>query len=518
MIGKNSLSLFLAGSFCFASGFLLVSSTIFAADLPVSGTKEKPVILLQLGSEKQNSKDSLVICGGGIVSNEGAESASTAKNEVSVLKKGFGKFSAVFRFNLPEGHPSGDFTFWAHWKQGGDQKACIQTFEVWAGADETKLEMRNSQNLKSNGWNYIWADGKNLTLKPEDRILEVRNSGKGNDAKIFNAFILGGPRPLEPIPVVGTKEKPVVVLGFGKEPLRKPGDDPSVLAYIGKIVSSEGADGANIGASDANVMKKGFGSWGAVFQFDLQTAVPAGFYNFNARYKSGGEASQVRQTFVIKAGPDVENLGERGVFQTVNRSPWQYEWVKGSGTFEIFPGDKVIQIANSGKADGAKTFNAFVLGMENTLPEWMTAEQGMLRGKFLSRGKNVEKFDRTLYLIDGKGNGDKILFEGLCQDSQKSWYEVTPIRYLLGAEAESMAKDLNLPGLPSAVIVNNDCKVIGVLNKPDSVEKVSQFMTDPENAGVIPSYQEQKQPEPVELVDGSPKQWLIASGWPGRCG
>ena len=501
-----------------AAGFFF-QGEVFSQELPVKPSKDKPAILLSLGSEKQNSKDpALVVCSNGIVSLQEADSTTSSKDEVNILKKGFGRSAATFRFNLPDGHPSGEFTFWAHWKQGGDPNVCQQKFEVWAGADETKLDLRNSQNLKSNGWNYIWADGKTLTIKPEDKIVEVRNSGNAHDAKIFNSFLLAGPRPPEPLPISATKEKPVLVLGFGKEPLRKHGDEPNVFALAGKIISAEGAESSNIGASDANIMKKGFGSWGAVFQFDLQQDVPAGFYNFNAKYKSGGEVSQVRQSFVVKAGPDEQNLGERGVFQTVNRNPWNYQWVKGHGTFAIFPGDKVVQIVNSGKADGAKIFNAFVLGMENPLPAWMSSEQGMLRSKFLSMGKNVEKSDKILYLLDGKGEGDKILFEGLCQDSQKSWYESTPIRYLLGAEAESMSRDLNLPGLPSALIVDSDRKVLGVLNRPESIEKVMQFMSDPSKGGLIPSYPELKQPEPAVLVDGSPKQWLVATGWPGHCG
>ncbi|HCE45016.1 MAG TPA: hypothetical protein DET40_15860 [Lentisphaeria bacterium] len=337
--------------------------------------------------------------------------------------------------------------------------------------------------------------------------------GGGNEKPV-----IGGLKPLEPLPISGTKEKPVVVLGFGKEPFRKIGEDPEILTYTGRIISSEGTESSNIGASEANLMRKGFGKWGAVFQFDLQSPLPAGCYNFSARFKGGGEPAWARQTFLIKAGPDERNLHERGFFQTARKASWQYSWVKDTGNFVLFPTDKVIQIVNNGTGDGAMIFNAFVFGMENPWPEWMTAEKGRLRSKFLEGWEKVENPEQWLYLVDGNGEGDKILFEGLSQDSARARFDETQVSYQLGENAEETAKWLNLPGCPAAVLVNADRKVLGVLNNPKNMEEVSAFLADPGKLGTIPNYPEIKQPDPLPLKGGAPSKWLIATGWPGHCG
>jgi hypothetical protein len=242
-------------------------------DLPVKGTVEQPVIALELGSEPATTPESgVLVCTGKITGSEGADRVATGADDVQVVHNGSGKWNATFWFHLPAGHPAATYTFWARWAQGGDPNVCSQTFEVWAGADETKLELRSKQQLKPTGWKATWVDGKPLTLKADDAVLEIRNSGAGQDAKVFDAFLLGGPKPPPPpveLPISGTKDKPVVALGFGKVPFNQREPDPAVLVHSGKVVEKPGADAAGIGTDVVTVIHKGFGDWGATFQFDL---------------------------------------------------------------------------------------------------------------------------------------------------------------------------------------------------------------------------------------------------------
>jgi hypothetical protein len=510
-------------------GFLAFGTTVLASsgwavdlvDMPVKGVPEKPLIILDLGKAPAapGKEQATVVYGGELISCEGAESASTAKDEVATVKSGFGTWAAVFRFALAKDHPSGDFLFWARWKQGGDPNACEQTFELWAGSDEASLELRATQALKPDGWQYAWRDGKTLTLKAEDAVIEVRTRGNGHDGKIYDAFVLSGPKPPPELPEQGTVDTPVVFLGFGTDPLRKVGEDPAVQVFLGQVTAGEGTEKASLEPGTAMLAHAGFGTWSGTFSFGLDRPVKPGFYGFHAYYRSGGEVSQVRQTFTVKAGPSAETLGVRGVFQTVNSTPWQNQWVKGDGSFILFPGDTVIQIVNEGKADGAKIFSGFAMNLATPIPAWMNAARCRLRSQVLAFGKSTGKSNRRLYVVDGDSASDEVIFKGLARDEARPAYEKMELKYLLGAEAEAMANWLNLPGCPAAVVVEvGTRKVKGVLCNPASEAAVVQFLVEPGQGGMIPAYPDLKLPEPVALVGGAPTQWLIATGWPGRCG
>jgi hypothetical protein len=163
------------------------------------------------------------------------------------------------------------------------------------------------------------------------------------------------------LPVTPSAEKPVILLGFGENPYVAPGSDPAITVFKGKVTGSEGTDYARVRVSDAIAAHKGFGEWSMTMQFDLEGAIKPGRYDFHARYNHGGEPSQVAQTFVIKAGPDASTLEERGSVQLRNETSWKSQWLKADKTIELKEGDKVIEIHNSGKADGAKVFEAFLL-------------------------------------------------------------------------------------------------------------------------------------------------------------
>lgn len=487
--------------------------------LPIVGTAARPTLLLEAEPTTTPPNDPHTFAlPGAVVDHSGDDYTTPQASAVNQVHKGFGNLAITFRYELPPRLPTGEYFFWARWSQGGDPKVCGQQFEIWAGPTVEAIELRSKQTLRPGGWNANWFEGQPLTLKADDRVLEIRNRGNAQDAKIFDAFLLCGPKPPVELPLAGTTERPIVVLGFGKEPLRKPHADPKELAYLGKLVDRPGADAGNVGKDVALVVHKGFGEWGAVMQFDLQEPIPPGFYTFQARFMCGGEPSQTRQTFSVLAGPDEQSLGERATFQLANPTPFKQQWIAGKGVVPIFPGDRVVRIVNRGKAHDAKVFSGFVLGPSHTLPDWMTAERGLLRSRFLAMALPVENAEQRLFLVDGDGPGETELFAGLSQPSAASHYERLAVTYLIGREADAFAEALNLPGRPAAVMVNADRAVSAVLHAPPSVDVATRFLAAPRDVGIVPSYPDRPQPTPRPLADGVPAEWLTATGWPGRCG
>jgi hypothetical protein len=492
-------------------------------ELPATDSARNPALLLCLGSEPAPpTMSGLSAVTGGLTSHEGCGSVKTNAEEV-VLHRGDtkGRWAASFRFALPPGHPAGDFTFWARWKQGGDPRTSEQAFEVWAGPDVSSLEKRSAMAMPAASWSYAWRDGKTLTVKPEDTVLEVRNSGNGQTAKVFSAFLLGGPKPPPPpveLPVSGTADGPAIAFGFGRTPLNRSTNEPSVLVYAGTIVDrTTNVLYASIGGDVATVAHKGLGEWGATLQFDLaDRPIPPGYYAFHARYMSGGEPSQTRQTFTVTAGPNRQTLGVRGTFQTQNRTPFQHQWVAGTGTLILLPGDKVVQVVNSGKAHDAKVFSGFAFGLEKPLPAWFTVAHAERRAGFLAHAQKVGNAEVTLHVLDGEGP-DAALFAGLAQESLGAFYGSNDATYLLGESAEALAREVGLSALPAAILSNRDRRILGVLSKPASPSEVVTFVTQHGRGGFMPPFAE-IQPAPVPVKDGVLESWLVATGWPGRCG
>ena len=119
------------------------------------------------------------------------------------MHPGFGSWKISFRFNVKPGLPAKPHTFLARWKQGGDPNVCVQSFEIWAGPDPSRLELRATLSMKPKGWDYAWIAAESpVSLKADDAVIEVRDSGAGHDAKVFDAFLLAS--PLSALPTSGT--------------------------------------------------------------------------------------------------------------------------------------------------------------------------------------------------------------------------------------------------------------------------------------------------------------------------
>lgn len=489
--------------------------------LPIKGTVENPALLLELGNVSPSAgiDDKIMqVVSGEVSGHEGDASIQTDKDEISSLHPGFGNWKVNFRFKLKSGLPAKSYTFWARWRQGGDPNVCVQTFEVWAGPDSSRLELRGTLAMKPKGWEYAWiAADVPVNLKSGDVVIEVRDSGAGHDAKVFDAFLLAP--PLAALPATGSADKPLVLLDLGKAPAFAAADkDSSLQVQLGTAIAGPGAESVLTEKDEVQVFHQGFGSWDANFRFELNPAIVPGQYRVFTRYKSGGEVSQVTQHFTVKAGAKPEQLATRGDFALTNTSPWEYQWLQSPTTINVLPGDHWLEINNTGKADGAKIFDAFLLKLETPLGDWMSAEQAQARNRFLALTKAVPNAPQRLLVLDGKGDQDEMLFRGLATDAARANYDKLPVSYLIGPDAEALSRSLNIGALPAAVMTDDHYGMLGVLSTPKSEADVAKFLADPDKLGTMPIPSAVQGDAAKPLTAGVPEAWLVGGLQDGLAG
>jgi len=500
---------------------LSVANADVLAGLPIKASAERPALLLELGSEPPSvgvDDKTTRVFAGVVHGHEGDASIQTDKDEISSLHPGFGSWKLSFRFNVKPGLPAKPYTFWARWRQGGDPKVCVQSFEVWAGPDPSRLELRATLPMKPKGWDYAWIAAESpVNLKIDDAIIEVRDNGAGHDAKVFDAFLLAP--PLSALPATGTADRPLVLLDLGNAPVFGAAEkDPALHVQPGTVTAGPGAESVLTEKDEVQVFHQGFGSWGANFRFELGPAMAPGQYRFFARYKSGGEVAQVSQNFTVKAGAKPDELATRADFSLTNTTPWEYQWLQAAATITVLPGDRWLEINNTGKADGAKVFDAFLLKLETPLGDWMNAAQAQARNRFLALTKTLPAANRRLTVLDGKGGKGKILFRGLASDAARPSYEKLPVSYLIGPEAEALARSLNLPALPAALMTDDHYGILGVLTKPKSEDQVPRFLADPGKAGMMPTPAAVVADAAKPLKSGVPEAWLVGGLQDGLAG
>lgn len=491
------------------------------AGLPVRGTAERPALLLDLGSEPPSigvDDKTISVLSGEVSGHDGDTSIEIGKDEISSLHPGFGSWKVNFRFKLNSGFPANSYAFWARWRQGGEPDVCAQSFEIWAGPDPSGLELRGKLSMKPKGWDYAWiAAESQVNLKTDDAVIEIRDSGAGHDAKIFDSFLLAS--PLSALPATGTAENPLVLLDLGKEPAFGSAEKNNRLQVLpGTATAGPGAESVLTEKDEVQVFHQGFGSWDARFLFELNPPIAPGKYRIFARYKSGGEVSQVAQNFTVKAGTQPEQLAIRGEFALTNSTPWEYQWLQAAVTVTVLPGDRWLEIHNTGKADRAKVFDAFLLKLETPLGEWMNTEQAQARNRFLALTKAVPAANQRLYVLDGQGEMDDILFRGLAADSARPIYEKLSVSYLIGPESDALARSLNLPVLPAAVMTDDHYGVIGVLSKPGSEAEVVKFLAEPDKVGMMAAPPMVSADAPKPLKAGAPEAWLVGGLQDGPAG
>ncbi len=489
--------------------------------LPIQAIQERQALLLELGNQPPTVDDEgkgIRMFTGEISGHEGDTSIQVGKDEISSLHPGFGSWKVSFRFQVKPAPSPNPYTFWARWRQGGEPNVCVQSFEIWAGADPSKLALRAALSMKPKGWDYSWiAAEQPVKLKADDTIIEIRNYGSGHDAKVFDAFLLAS--PLSALPATGTTENPLVLLELGNAPaLAALGKDPVLEIRLGKAAVGQNAESVLTEKDEAQVFHQGFGSWGANFNFELNPEIVPGQYRFFARYKSGGETSQVTQNFIVKAGAKLDELATRGDFSFTNTTPWEYQWLQAEGTVTVLPGDRWLEINNTGKADGAKVFDAFLLKLDSPLGKKMDSSQAQLRNRFLAMTKKVPEATRHLYVLDGNVEESETLFRGLSSDAARTSYENLSVSYLAGSEAGSFAQSLNIQTLPSAVITDDFYSILGVLSQPKNENEVPKFLTEPNKIGTMPSLAPIAQETPKALKDGMPEAWLVGGLQDGLAG
>jgi len=504
--------------------FFFAVQLVQAADLsglPIKSTVENPALLLELGSVPPSTgiDDKIMrVVNGEVSAHEGDASIQIDKDEISSLHPGFGSWKVNFRFNLKSGFPAKSYTFWARWRQGGDPNVCVQTFEVWAGPDSSKLELRGTLAMKPKGWEYAWIAAEvPVNLKADDVVIEVRDSGAGHDAKVFDAFLLAP--PLAALPATGSADKPLVLLDLGNAPAFATVEkDNSLQVQLGTASAGMGAESVLTEKDEVQIFHQGFGSWDANFRFELIPAIVPGQYRVFTRYKSGGEVSQVTQHFTVKAGSQPEQLATRGDFALTNTTPWEYQWLQSPTTVTVLPGDRWLEINNTGKADGAKVFGAFLLKLETPLGDWMNAEQAQARNRFLALTKAVPNAQQHLLVLDGKGDKNEILFRGLATDAARANYDKLHVSYLIGPDAEVLARSLNISTLPAAVMTDDHYGMLGVLSTPKSEADGAKFLTDPDKFGTMPTPSAVQGDSAKPLTAGIPEAWLVGGLQDGLAG
>ena len=504
-----------------ASGGLANGAELAA--LPVQGSAETPVILLELGHappSRSSPNASVQIAMGDIEGHSEDSSIVIDEDAVNSMHPGFGTWTARFRFDLPSPLKAKPYTLWARWRQGGEPDVCVQTFEIWAGPDSTKLEQRAVLQMKPKGWEYAWLAGATpLTFKPDDTMVEIRDSGAGHDAKVFDAFLLGPPPPPPALPVIGTAEHPGVLLELGKAPAWTSAEPkPAIPVTVGESIAAPGASSVLQEKDEVQVFHPGFGVWGASFRFGLAQPLAPGLYSFYARYKSGGEVSQVEQTFAVKLGSRADNLASRGTFMLANTAPWEYQWLKAPATVVVLPGDRLVEVDNTGKADGAKVFDAFLLQREASWGDWMSADQAQARNRFLARIKTVPNPKPRLYVLDGRGEQNDLLFRGLSAESARKFYDALQVEYLIGPNAEDMARELGLKQLPAAVATDAHYTILGILAQPKSEAEVATFLADPGQGRTPLLTPPIAADEPKAMRNGVPEAWLVGGLHDGAAG
>jgi len=314
------------------------------------------------------------------------------------------------------------------------------------------------------------------------------------------------------LPIAPGAERPTVVLDLGKNPI----SIAPMQQIRGTLMAHTGTGGLIEEQEETQVLHPGFGDFGAHFRFELKPSLPPGQYRFFARYKSGGEVSQVTQTFTLKAGGDTRALATRGAFTLLNTTPWEYQWQTGAGTVAILPGDRFLDIENAGKGDGAKVFDAFMLQLEHPLQAWMSTADAELRNRFLAQTRKTPHAERLLYVLDGPGAHGAVLFRGL--SGARQGLDQFRVEYLIGPDAEAMARALNLPTLPVALIADDHYSLLGMLAAPKTEADVARFLADPARHGSQPAIPQLADETPQALRDGVPAAWLVGGVQDGVAG
>lgn len=328
---------------------------------------------------------------------------------------------------------------------------------------------------------------------------------------VVNADVLAG------LPVQGTAERPALLLELGSEPLSVGVDDKTTRVFTGEVYAHEGDASIQTDKDEISSLHPGFGSWKVSFRFNVKPGFPAKPYTFWARWRQGGDTDVCVQSFEVWAGSDPSRLELRATLPMKPKG-WEYAWIAAESPVNLKADDAVIEVRDNGAGHDAKVFDAFLLKLETPLGDWMSAEQAQARNRFLALTKAVPSAKQRLYVLDGKGEKDEILFRGLASDAARPSYEKLPVSYLIGPNAEALTRSLNLPSLPAAVMTDDHYGMLGVLSTPKSEDEVAKFLADPGKVGMMPTPAAVVTDTPKSLKSGVPEAWLVGGLQDGLSG
>ncbi|MFZ2657918.1 MAG: glycosyl hydrolase [Victivallales bacterium] len=314
---------------------------------------------------------------------------------------------------------------------------------------------------------------------------------------------------LEPLPVTGTAEKPVIILEA--EPLDgKEAADPAVSLYGGKVLSH---DGKSCDAGDSSVVlsQPGYKSSTVTLSYTLDPKPKAGKYKVWTAFTVGGTGGN---KFTISGGKTPDKLSRRLDFAQQNLVSWKVDWQKAAGTLVIFPSDTTLTIEVAGMASDKKILDAFLLEPIELFPADMTEASGDLRAS-LAGTQEPSKASQRLYVLEGtdvKAMDDMLI--GISPETLAGM----DVTYLMGGEAQEAAKSIGLKELPSLIMADGAYKILGALGKGSTKPNVERLLKDGAGSAPLPAFPQMTTPAPKAFVGGRPAEWLIAGNWCGPCG
>jgi len=165
-----------------------------------------------------------------------------------------------------------------------------------------------------------------------------------------------GANHLEPLPVTGTAEKPVIILEAEALPEGVPAD-PSAITYGGKVLSHDG-ESCTTKDSSVIVVKKGYTATRILISYTIDPKLKPGTYRVWTSLQTGSKGAQ---SFTIKAGESPDKLVDRAAFNQTIEAAWKPAWRKTDGALTILPTDSTLTIEISGPTTQAKVLDAFLL-------------------------------------------------------------------------------------------------------------------------------------------------------------
>ncbi|MFA6291843.1 MAG: hypothetical protein WC637_08695 [Victivallales bacterium] len=318
---------------------------------------------------------------------------------------------------------------------------------------------------------------------------------------------------LEPLPVTGTAERPVIILEA--EPLGgSVPSNPAVATYGGKVLSH---DAQNCAASDSAVIvsRPGYKPSTISISYTLDPKPKAGKYMVWTAFTVGGIGGN---KFTLSGGKTPDKLSRRLDFSQKNLVSWKIDWQRAEGTVVIFPSDTILTVEVAGMASDKKILDAFLLEPIDLFPPEMTEASAGLRASLIASGNQTASM-RKLYILEGTDvKAMDSIITGILQPKNAEALASMSVNYFMYGEAKEVAKAIGIGELPALVVADAFQKVIGVAGKGANNDQLARLIKEGSGPSPLPAFPEMTAPTPKPFIDGRAAEWLVVGSWAGPSG